>query len=307
LVMLSRCLRSLLIFACSVSLMRADFTMGYEIIVEVPAAVKAAVAEQLQKSVQAQLPPFLTIQVKDDRGFWGTSKFKTVVDYSTKQVTVIDSVGKRFATIPMDRYPAAANAAMPEPTAAAQAGAAKANFTTRKTGRTQIVLGLPTEEYEATLSLPAPVALAGRYSSQVAKTVMRLWMAKPEDLLHIGVSYSMDKMSWFIIHMNPAVYLQKAVGRYPSYGDEFASYITQLSKDGALVMQAELDVYAPTLNMVGRELAGESPVLPPDTLVLQVSEEIQGLAFDLLENAAFNVPVDYDEVDVKELLRPYTP
>jgi hypothetical protein len=304
--MLSRTLPAAVLLL-AVQLLRADFTMGYEVSVSVPAWVPAELAKQLKEGVKTRLPEFLTLQARGDKGFFGTSKFKVIVDYSKQEVTIIEPAARRFATVAMKDYPAAVRAAMPEiPTGVQQVlEPSRAKFAINKTGRRDNILGLPAEEYEAVFSIDPPPALASKYHDAIAKTVLRLWITSPEDLTRIGVSYYMDRLQWLTTNMNLVVLTQLGLGGLPGGGREFTAAIDQLTRENALVVQAELDLYAPTIGMVEQEMARkETSASPPlsNLIIAEIVAELGGLSFDPIEDADLSVPVGFVKVTPLEIL-----
>ena len=294
-------------------LLRADFTMGYEVILEVPAWLTPELAKQLKEGLRTRLPEFLTVQVRGDKGFFGTQRFKVVADYSKQEVTILEPPQKRFATMPMKDYPGAVRAAMPGMPGPVQAalGTTKPKFSIRKTGRSEYILGFSADEYEAEFSVEPAGELAARYQAPIAKTVLRLWIAAPENLVQPGVSYYMDKMQWLIANMNLVVLTQLGLGSLPGAGQEFTGAIEQLTKSNALVVQAELELYAPTLWMAEQELAraaGALPVALTNVVVAKISLELGGISFDEIEDGDFTPPITFVRVTPQQILsKPVAP
>jgi hypothetical protein len=296
------------VFLFTVQLLRADFTMGYEVSIDIPKGVLPELAQQLKNGAKTRLPQFLTLQARGDKGFFGTSKFKVIVDYPKQEVTIIEPAGKRFATVAMKDYAEAVRAAMsPVPGQVVQAlESSKPKFGINKTGRSQNILGLPAEEYEAVFSIEPSATLASRFHDPIAKTVLRLWIASPEDLTRVGVSYYMDKLQWLITNMNLVVLTQLGLGGLPGGGQEFTAAIDRLTKENALVVQAELDVYAPTIAMVGQEMTRKEGDGPPpplgNVIIAQVVAELGGLSFDPIEDSDLDVPIGFAKVTPQEIL-----
>ena len=71
-------------------------------------------------------------------------------------------------------------------------------------------------------------------------------------------------------------------------------------------MQAELDVYAPTIAMVGQEMTrkeGDGPPPPPGNVIIaQVVAELGGLSFDPIEDSDLDVPIGFAKVTPQEIL-----
>jgi hypothetical protein len=163
--------------------------------------------------------------------------------------------------------------------------AMKSTVDSKKTGRTETILGIQAEETESviTMSIPAPQGGAG-FST---KLVMRSWNAGPEEVLrNQAVREFTGYNIWSNYFMNPVGNMQKIFGNMPAFADSFKVFYDAMSKNHTMLLRIRMEMFMRT-----------------DTPMFQVTTQAVELSSAPVEEAIFQVPAGYQAVPAEDLLK----
>ena len=155
---LSAVAASLLLF--TPALASADVTVRFKN--DVKASALAGADQQGATPFKSAIPAVTSLRIKGGKAYTDAGPFGVLVNLTTQEVTLIDAAHKQFATTYLKDYMEELSASMPSggamPAAVQQIlDSMKTNYSSRKTGRTDMVLGVLVEENEITLSLEMPL------------------------------------------------------------------------------------------------------------------------------------------------------
>ncbi len=140
----TRFCRSFAILALASVTLYADVTTRYKTEVTINPALQA-----LAKGVDLPAPPETEFRLKGGKGFSSSMGFTSIVDLTTKQMTVLDAATMRYAKTTSEQFMDEAARALPEIPAGARAAMAAMKTSvssTRLTGRSAVIQGVEAEE-----------------------------------------------------------------------------------------------------------------------------------------------------------------
>lgn len=246
------------------------------------------------------------------------------MDLSTVEVTLVDPESQSFATLPVKQYEemfesafkalpnSPANVKVPE--------SVKVRSESRVTDRTEVIQGVQTQERELTIyhDMPAPDG-AGR-AGRGFKTLMRVWAAKPEEILRVpGLRELAGFDLWRSYFMNPKGMFQGgsrdleaafepldrdkplALREYiATYLPSIAEGIEQAWKEGTAGWKEEWKEWVAEARKMSAKLAGG---LDPSAPISEVTLELTELSSAPIDDAVFRVPEGYKAASAEDLMR----
>ena len=156
----------------------ADVTVRYQTEFQMNPALPASMTSAMTSNV----PKDSILRFKDGKGYSASAGMDMITDFTTKEITLIDGAGKRYAKMTSEQYGQEFERAMPviPPQARTAAASMKTESTpARMTGRTAVIQGVEAEEREFAISTQMP----GPPNSQpgpTMKIVLQIWKAKPK-------------------------------------------------------------------------------------------------------------------------------
>ena len=210
-----RAFASALLVPLTLSVVYADVTVRYKMEVKMNPALPAGMAAGAMKA----LPQESVLRLKDGKG-WSSAAlgYDSIVDFTTKEITLLDAAGKRYAKLTYDQFTEEMAAAMPEMPAQARGPMAsmKTDVSPAKaTGRTAIIQGVDAEEREMAVSVEGP-AMPNVPPGPTVRMLMRFWTAKPSEVMRVPAIRELTGYSlWSYATMNPAAAMGKMMKRFP--------------------------------------------------------------------------------------------
>ena len=122
-----RAFASVFLMSLTLSVVHADVTLRYKM------EVKANPALPAQMAARA-LPQESLLRLKGGKGFSSSMGFNSIVDFATKETTILDTATKRYAKLTYDQFAQEMARAMPDMPAQARAGMANLKPTFRPPG-----------------------------------------------------------------------------------------------------------------------------------------------------------------------------
>jgi hypothetical protein len=147
-------------------------------------------AASLGAGLESQPKPGL-VDVDPHEGHQGYSVSGDVIamiDFEKKELTLVDTSHKTFATFPASEFAdgIAAAVAAEQMKAAQQVRASiKTKVDSKMTRRTEAILGVQAEEREITVSMDIPMLANLPQTGPTAKLVMQIWTAQPGEAMRV--------------------------------------------------------------------------------------------------------------------------
>lgn len=292
--------------------LKATFKMG--------PLIPPSVLQQSGKPVPTVPPVVSVIRVQGSKEYAGSQLHPVIYDFSTQQVTVLDSTGKHFATVyASDYFPDLSSALPAMPAIPAQAKAilqtVKAVFSSRKTGKTDLVLGIPVSESIWTLSLELPsngLPLPGAAAEPngtitIARVVAHAWIASPDAIAHNkALAEVMVHRASAVTGLYNPTSLLKMLSDYPGLHDPLAAMIDRYMNNPPVTLKMEANIYLPIMAQIAPMLAAQGK-LPPDFNPNASLGEIDVVADQIsdapIDPAVFQVPADYTSMPLAEMMK----
>ena len=293
----------------ALSVVRADVTLRYKMEVKTNPALPAQMAAGAGKGMAASMPAETVLRLKGGKGFSTWMGFSSIVDFSTKEITILDTAGKRYAKTTSDQFGEEMGRAMPEMPATARAAmqSIKADVApARLTGRTAVIQGVEAEEREIVVSVGGP-AMPNMPSGPMVKLVMQLWSAKPGEAVRVPAIRELTGYSlWAYANMNPTAFMSKTMNQLPGFSDVFEPLLKEIQK-GTTVLRMHMEMFMPAMAaMLARMPAGSNPsgaTLDPDAPFMQMNQEVAELSTEPVPDSVFQIPEGYQEAPASELIK----
>jgi TonB family protein len=278
----------------------ADVTMRSKIDYHLGSFVPAAAAETVNKQMGESLANGVTLRIKGKRSLMAAGPTITIVDNEKGTLTLIDPKGKRYATTNLADYGEKVKAAMPQlPEAARQMlENLKFDVKTDKTGKTQTIKGIKTEEMVTTVTVEG----AGPMAAMSMKMEMHMWAAAPEELERVP---ALKEIAAYMKNQaagtDPSSTAAKMFGQMPGLADKLKGPMEEMIKSSSqAVLRSEMKMMMPgSAKMMGAS--------NPDEPFMDMVTELAELSTDPIPDSAFQVPADYQEGKIEDVLQAMNP
>jgi hypothetical protein len=296
-----RTFASIFPLALTLSVAHADVTLRYKMEIKTNSALPAQMVRVL--------PQETVLRLKGGKGFSSSMGFNSIIDFTTKEITLLDTAGKRYAKMPYDQYGEEVARAMPEMPAEARAAmpSMKADVSpARLTGRTAVIQGVEAEEREIVVSVDGP-ATPNMPSGPMVKLVIHLWSAKPGEVMRVPAIRELTGYSlWSYATMNPTAAMDKMMKQVPGLAGAFAPLMEEIQK-GTTVLRAHMEMFMPAMAaMLQRMPAGGNPSgasIDPNEPFMQLNQEIAEISTEPVPDSVFQIPEGYQEAPATELIK----
>jgi hypothetical protein len=279
----------------------ADVTMHSKMDYRLGSYVPAAAAEAMNKQMAEMLANGVTLRIKGKRSLSSTGPLVTIADNEKGTITLIDPKGKRYATATLADYGDTLKAAMPQiPEEAKQMlENIKLDVKTEKTGKTDVIKGIKTEELLITLSveMPGPMAAAG-----AMKMEMHMWAATPEELQRVPALQEIAAyMSNQTAGTDTASAMSKMFGQIPGFADKLKGSVEQIVKSSShAVLRSQMKMMMPgSAKMMG--------AANPDEPFTEMTTDLTELSTDAIPDSVFQVPAGFQAAKIEDLIRLMNP
>ena len=297
-----RALASVFLMSLTLSVVHADVTLRYKMEVKLNPALPAqtAAGATSQESV---------VRLKGGKGFSTSMGYTAIIDFTTKQMTILDTAGKRYAKMTTDQFGEEMGRAMPEMPAQARAGmpSMKTDVSpARVTGRTAVIQGVEAEEREITLSVEGP-AMANMPPGPMVKMVTHMWSAKPGEVMRVPAIRELTGYSlWSCTIMDPTALMGKMMKQIPGFADTFEPLLKEIQK-GTTILRMHMEMFMPAMAaMLQRLPAGSNPhdaSFDPDAPFMQMNQEVAEISTEPVPDSVFQIPEGYQEAAASELIK----
>jgi len=247
----------------------------------------------------------MVVRIKGNKAYSTQGNLTSIMDLTTQDMTLIDTVHKRFAKVSASQYAEQVKAAIPAmPTEARTALASmKTSVDTRSTGRTATIQGIQSEEHEFVLTMDLPPG-GPPQAGPLMKMLMQIWTAKREEAQRVPAlqefqNYTASATST----MNPMEMVKQVFSALPGLGDSFGSMIAEMSKSDSMSMRMHTEVTMPFLAAMAQQGVPLPPGFDPSAPVIQMNQELVELSTDPVDGALFEIPQDYQPAALEEILK----
>src|SRR5436190_3680177 len=233
-------------------LLRGDATLHYHTEVSTAAAVPGLPAGGGPDLAGIR---DMVVRIKGNKAYSTQGNMTSIMDLTTQEMTLIDTVHKRFAKVSASQYAEQVKAAIPAiPTEARTALAStKTSADTRSTGRTATIQGIQAEEHEFVLTMELPPG-GPPDAGPMMKMRMQMWTAKPEEAQRVPAlqeyqNYTASAKST----MNPMEMVKQVFSGLPGLSDSLGSMIADMSNSGSTSMRIHTEVTMPFLAAMAKQ------------------------------------------------------
>jgi hypothetical protein len=278
---------------CAMRAGRADLTMRYTITFKLGSFLPPQALDAMKQEMGNRIPEGTTVQIKGDRVYTSMGRMISIADYASGQITVIDPETKRYATVPLADFPAKAVGAQRLPPMSPDAQRIfdnmKLDVKSSKTGRTETIQGMRTEETLMVLTMEVTAGMQMR-------TEIHNWKAGLEDLK--GTPAMRELAVWAgrpKAGLDPVDVVTKVLEGMPGMGEKLRAPMQEMMKAaGGAVIRTRLATYIP---MMAQTLGGTA-----DQPVAEVATDLAELSTDAVPDSRFEVPAGYQTASMEDLL-----
>lgn len=228
------------------------------------------------------------IRMKGNKGVSSDGTQITIIDFAKQEITLVDKAHRKFATIPASEYGSKMAAMMPAIAAIGTgdpaAGPPKSKVESAKTGHTETILGVQTEESETRFSME--MALPGGLQGQALtmRIVTTEWNALPTETARVpAVHQLMGFNLWQDYFMGDAEAIRKML---PDVGGAIADAL----KRGSTTLRSNTKMYMST------------PGVESGSPFFEMNYEIVDLSTEPVDDAFFEIPAGYEAATFDELM-----
>src|SRR5258708_18615729 len=278
---------------CAAQVGRADLTLRYTLTFKLGSFLPPQALDAMKQQMGSRMPEGTTVQIKGDRVYTSMGRMVSIADYATGQITLVDSENKRFATAPLADFPARALAAQKLPPMPPDAQRIfdnmKLDVKASKTGRTETIQGIPTQENLLVLTMELTAGMQMRVE-------IHNWTARMDELKRtpalreLAVWVERPKAG-----MDPVEVVTEILAGMPGMGEKLRAPMQEMMKGaGGAMVRMRLATFMPAM---GQTMGGAA-----DQPVSEVSTDLAELSTDPVPDSRFEVPAGYQAATVEELL-----
>jgi hypothetical protein len=195
---------------------------------------------------------------------------------------------------------------------------AKTTYSSRKTGRTDLIQGVEVEETEhtVTLDLPVPMPPGKTQTGPLVKVTMQVWTAKPAEISHLSAVRELTahtvSNTGFSHWIDPSNILATIFGAMPGLGDGMARMFQEIERSKSIVFQSHLEASMPGmasfLQQMQKEQGNSLPDgLDPNAPFSVVESRVVELSTAPVDDAIFQLPADYRAAPFEEVAKSVAP
>ncbi len=281
------------ILLCAAQAGRADLTMRYTLTYKLGTFLPPQMLDAMKQQMGNRIPEGTKVQIKGDRVYTSMGRMVSIADYSTGQITVVDSETKRFATAPLADFPAKAVAAQKLPPMSPDAQRIldnmKLDVKISKTGRKEIIQGIHTEETLLVLTMELTAGMQMRTEIHTWKAGLDELKAMPA-LRELAVWTERPKAG-----MDPVEVVTQVLAGMPGIGEKLRGPMQEMMKaSGGAVIRMRLATFMPSM---AQTFGGAA-----DQPVAEVASDLAELSTDPVPDSRFEAPPGYQTASMEDLL-----
>jgi hypothetical protein len=286
----------------------ADVTLRYKSDVKMNPTIPAAMAQQATAGM-AGLPLDSTLQLKGGKGFSTFNGFTSIYDFTKQEITLLDSSGKQYATLPAADFGAQMMAAMPEMPAQAKAmmSSMKTHFDSKATGKTDTIRGIEGEERQMEITVDAP-AMPNVPPGPMMRMVMHFWTAKQSETMKNPAVRELVGYNLFAnATMNPVEMMAKMLRQMPGFSDAFEGMMKEFQKGGTpVVLRTQFEMYMPMIGAMMKANPQANPFgagFDADAPLMTMTQELAEVSTATVDPKVFEIPEGYKQAPPADILK----
>jgi hypothetical protein len=306
-----RCLASLAWLTLAVvPALRADVMLRYKNEITLNAHLPQQFVEQMMKGVKASLSSTQIQQLRNGKLLSALGNLSSITDFDKREITLLDAAGKRYATVPADRFgEEIARALPPMPAASDGPRAIKTHTESKVTGRTEAIQGVEGEEHEITVTMDGP-PLPNVPPGPMMRIVMHVWTAKASEAGRIPAIGELMRYDWSAAGMDPVSILAKTFEQMPGVGDIFAAVTKVRSSAGSpVILKMQNETYMPMIaGMMASMTAGGDAAargFDMNEPLARIKYELAEISTAPIPDSVFQIPEGYQSALASEILKEF--
>jgi hypothetical protein len=295
------------VFAAGLS---ADVTLRYKTQMKMNPTLPPQIAEQATKGMGSALPPEIVVQWKEGKGYSSFSSLRAITDLVKKEITLLDPEKKQFAKTTPDGLADALAKTIGELPAEAKASMAQMKFDTssKLTGRTETIQGIPAEEREVAITMSGAMGngASGGVYGPIVNMTLHFWMAKDEDVYKNPALRELKGYNaWTFSTMNPASLMQRMFQSMPGMGENLSKLMKEMPK--TMMLRSNTTVRMPVFGVMMKQLPpGQNPFgknFDPEAPLVEVTQELTEISTATVPASVFAIPEGYQSAPASELVK----
>jgi TonB family protein len=295
---------------CAAPGLRADVTIRYETSWKPAADLPPAFAQLVKAAAQNAGTPTV-IRMKGHEGYSAAGDVISIIDFETKDLTLVDASHKTFAKLPVSELADRIAAAMPAEqmkTAQQAMASIKTKVDSKITGRTAVIQSVQAEEREITISIDMPVPSNVTQPSPTIRLVMQIWTALPGEALRVPAIRELTGFNlWQKYFLNPATTFEKIAGKIPAAAETVTPIFEELSKNQSVILRMHMDMYMPSIAALAQQVAGQTGgsagALDANAPIMEMNQEVVELSNAPVDASLFEIPKEYSAAPADDLIR----
>jgi hypothetical protein len=295
----------------------ADVTLRYKTELKLNPSLPPQMTGQMAKGIESSIPPETTLQLKEGKGYSVAGPFRSICDFTSKEITLLDSEHQHFAKTSIDGMAEEMAKAFDNipPEGRAAMAAMKVTAESKMTGRTATIMGVEVEERELVMSMAGP-PMPNVPPGPMMKMVMQFWTAKAGEAMRVPAIREVTGYNlWAYATMNPLSAMEKMFKQMPGMADGLTQIIKDMQAAKTAVLRTHTAMYLPGLAAMMKQMpAGQNPfgtTFDADTAMMEVNQELAEMSTAPLPDQLFQVPEGYKSAPagdiVKDMMSKYMP
>jgi hypothetical protein len=286
----------------------ADVTLRYKNEIKLNPSLPPQMAQQAMKGMGAALPAETVLQLKEGKGYSGAGGFRTIVDFTSQKMTLLDPENKRYGTFAPDQLATEMSkifAEMPEQARAAMA-AMKFGAESKMTGRSATIQGIEADEREVVITIEGP-PMPNVPPGPMMRMVVQFWTAKDSETMRVPAIRELKGYNlWAYATMNPAASLEKMFQQMPGMGDAMSKFMKEMQTSKSALLRMHSSMFMPGMAAMMKQMPpGQSPFganFDADAAFLEMNQELSEISTAPVPDTVFQVPDGFKSVAAGEII-----
>jgi TonB family protein len=276
--------------AAAAPALRADATIRYQSETKHAAGLPAIFENSLTASGRFLPLPNNVFRFKGHQIVGGSSGHPFIIDFEKHEVTIVDSVRKTVATLPLADFTAiikaVASATPPLPKVTG-----KPKVESRMTGRADVIQGVQVEERDVTLVWELATAVPIPEDARLITVHSQIWSATAAESSRVPAIREISKVWAGKADQN--VIFSAFLPLMPGLGPEDIQAFDQ----PPVILRVHIEFFAPLVALAARKIAErdhqEIPDINPKGAVMTMDQVVTELSDAPVDPSLFDTPKDY--------------
>jgi hypothetical protein len=297
--------RSALFASFLLSSLYADVTLRYETTVTMSPIMPPEALDQVKQTGAGPI----TMLVKGSRGYTLAASLASVTDLQKQTSTVMDTSKKTYASVAINDYQQAVSELVPKSSPDVQRVLSNMEMSleSKNTGRTETIHGILAQERQIVMTTSMKAATDQEKPGVMSRMVVEIWTAAPGEAARVPALGEIDRFNALSkTAMDPTTMIQQMLGSYTGVTKGYDALAKELLDRPSLVLRTRVRVYMPAMAQAATALAGAGRKVPefdPNGPLTEIKQELVEISTAPVNDAAFEVPVGYQQSTMLEILR----